>query len=113
HRAPPARVARAVAVVPHHEVLPLRDRHRPLGEVVTALGFYVRLVELLAVDVDVALDLLPGVARKADQALDEDAARAADLRRTRRRVEDDDVAPVRAPEPVAEPAREHAAGEAR
>src|SRR5204863_6026982 len=89
------------------------DRDRALCEVVTPVRLDVGLVEPLAVDVDVAPDLLPRIAGQADQTLDEDAARAADLRRARRRVEDDDVVALRAPQPVAEAAGEDAVGEPR
>src|SRR5581483_501689 len=112
-RAPLARVAGAVPVVAHHEVLPLRDLPRRVAERVAPVRLHVRLVELLAVDVDVPVPLLPGLPGQPDQPLHEHAARAADLRRLRRGVEDDDVAALRAPEAVAEAAGEHAVGEAR
>src|SRR4051812_46262954 len=96
HRPPLARVARLRAVVAHHEVLPLRDVVRLRASRVTAVRLDVRLVELLAVDEDVtgAADVpqLDPVAREADQPLDEGSAGAAALPRSRRRLEDHDLA---------------------
>src|SRR5262245_51544868 len=67
-------------VVAHHEVLALGNA--PCPDVVRVLPLPLRveiaLVEPLAVQVDDAPSVLPDrVARKADQTLDEDAARAA------------------------------------
>src|SRR5581483_12019185 len=108
HRAPGAGVAGARPVVAHHEVLALRNVDRAERPVVAPARLDVRLVQLLPVDVDVAVLLLPGVARKADQALDEGAAGAALDLGERRGLEDDDVAPLRREEVVTEPAREDA-----
>src|SRR5580765_7066770 len=55
HRAPAARVARRDAVVAHHEVVVLRDLPRRVRLEVAAVALDVRLVQLLAVDVDEAL----------------------------------------------------------
>src|SRR5689334_2472704 len=55
HGAPAAGVAGLAAVVAHEEVVALRDVPRACGRVVrTAVGLEVRLVQLLAVDVDPA-----------------------------------------------------------
>src|SRR3954452_11414051 len=51
-RAPAPRVARRAAVVAHHEVVARRDLLRPVRVGVAPLWLDVRLVELLAVDVD-------------------------------------------------------------
>src|SRR5207244_4564760 len=113
HRPPLARVARRTAVVAHHEVVALWDAPRRLRARVAAVGLDVRLLQPLAVDVDVAGPLLPAVAGQADQALHERAPGAAFHRRLRRRLEDDDVAAVGALEPVDEAVREHAVREPR
>src|SRR3954447_25950621 len=106
HRPPLARVAGRAAVVAHHEVLPCRDLLRVDRARVATLGPDVLgVVEALAVDVDEAVPLLPGVAGKPDQALDERPTGAAARQRERRRLEDDDVEPLRAAEAKAEAAR--------
>src|SRR6266566_8175530 len=121
YRAPAARVAGLPAVVAHEEVHALR--HAPaavpvLHVVLPSPGLHVRLVELLPVDPDEALRVLvDAIARQADQALDEGPARAAGALREidavlLRRIEDDDLAPVRVAEVVDQPVREHAVGEA-
>src|SRR5205085_11277692 len=108
-------VAGGGAVVPHEEVVAFRDEPAP-ALVVAPGGLDVGLVQRLAVDEDVAVPLDDGVAGKPDQALDERPARAATLRRgqarLRRRVEDDDLAPVRRAEVVDEAVREHPVREA-
>src|SRR5919206_2219083 len=113
HRAPDAGVAGGRAVVAHHEVAVLADLDRPLRLVVSPVGLDVRLVQALAVDVDVAVPLRPDVAGQADDPLDEDAAAAAVLLRRARRVEDDDLAALRVAEVIDEPVGEDAVGEAR
>src|SRR6478672_234133 len=78
HRPPLARVARLRAVVAHHEVLALRDRSLGIrGTGVAPVVLYIRLNQLLAVDVDEPVLFLPGLARQGDQPLDERAAGAA------------------------------------
>src|SRR5712691_7728390 len=104
-RAPAARVARRRPVVAHHEVVILRDHLRGDRAVVASTRLDVRLVQPFAVDVHVPLALLPRVAWEPDHALHERAAGATAERRELRRLEDDDVAASRAPEPVAEAAR--------
>src|SRR4029077_576740 len=102
--APAARIARLPTVVAHEEVRALVNLPRARRRVVQApVGLDVRLVQLLAVDVDEpALLLSDGLARQADQALDEGAARAAHVLGGARGVEDDDLAPVRVAEVVDE-----------
>src|SRR6266516_772814 len=111
--APAAGVARLVAVVAEHHELVLRDG--PLGDrhVVPSIGLHVRLIQLLPVDIDVAVLLAPAVARDRDQALDERAAGTAFELRSQRGLEDDDLAPARVAEAEDEPVREHPVGEAR
>src|SRR6187397_2520282 len=98
-RSPPARVAGLAAVVAHEEVVALG--HAPgllavLDVLVAALGRDVGLVELLAVDPDEALRVLAhGLAGEADQPLHERSSFAAVPLGRLRRVEDDDLAPVR------------------
>src|SRR3954452_9420208 len=71
NRAPLARVARLRAVVAHHEVLARRNRPlRVRGARVAAGALDVRLDQLLAVDVDEPVLLLPGLPGQGDQALD-------------------------------------------
>src|SRR5580765_5251371 len=75
--APAARVAGRGAVVAEHQVLVGRDgllRNR-LG--VAPIRLDVRLVQLLAVQVDEAVLLAPAVSRECDQALDERLAAGA------------------------------------
>src|SRR2546423_435532 len=74
---PDAGVARGRPVVAHEEIAALRNRDRRLRVVVAPLRTHVWLVQLLPVDVDVAVPLLPPIAGKADKALDEGAAAAA------------------------------------
>src|SRR6266545_7258952 len=116
---PAARIARGGAVVAEHDVLVLRNGL--LGERVRVapLLLDVGLVELLPVDVDVAVLLAPAVAGQADQALDEGVAavcsaagQAGGLGR-RGRLEDDDLASLRVAEVVDEAVRQHAVREAR
>src|ERR671933_2507833 len=113
HGAPDAGVAGGLPVVAHHEVAVLPDLERLLRLVVAPVGLDVRLLQAPPVDVDEAAALRPHVAGQADDPLDEDAARAAELLRPLRRVEDDDLAPVRVAEVVDQPVGEHAVGEAR
>src|SRR4051794_31126851 len=89
-QAPRPGVAGRLSVVAHHQEVALRDPRvlvprRQVGEadraVVAAIGPYVRLVQLLPVDVDEALALLPDLAGQADQALDERPLRTALLLR--------------------------------
>src|SRR4249920_1634498 len=70
---PPARVARLGTVVAHEEVVALGNVP-DAGLVVATARLDVRLVELLAVDVDEPVRLANGLPREADQALDERAA---------------------------------------
>src|SRR5436190_2190269 len=80
---------------------------------VAAARLDVALAQSLAVDRDEAVRLLDGLARQADQPLDEGPARVAGgLGRRLRRVEDDDLAPAGAAEVVDEAVREYAVGEA-
>jgi hypothetical protein len=73
------------------------------------VGLDVRLVQLRAVDEDVAARPLgDGIAGEADQALHERPARAAHLLRGLGRVEDDDLAAVRVAEVVDEAVGEYA-----
>ena len=60
----------------------------------------VGLDEALAVDIDEAVPLLPRLAGKGDEPLDERAAGPAALLRGRRSLEDDDVATRRGAEAV-------------
>ena len=117
HGAPLPGVARLRAVVAHHEVLALRTWYVRGGRVSRRRVRDVRLVELAAVDVDVGQAALRAeldpLARETDDPLDERAAGAAALARRGRRLEDDDVAPLRILEVVDEPVREHAVREAR
>src|SRR5581483_1893321 len=105
NRAPDAGVARVQPVVAHEEVLTLRHARPGVRLVVAQLRIDVRLLEELAVDVDVAVPLRDDVAGQPDQPLDE---RAADAARVLRRFEDHDLAAVRAAEAVGEPVRDHA-----
>src|SRR6266436_5494135 len=111
---PDPRVARLGPVVAHEEVVALRDL-RPTARrlVVAAVRGDVRLLELDPVDVDDAVALADCLAGQADQALHERAAGAAANLRLRRRVEDDDLAPLRIAEVVDEAVREHAVAESR
>src|SRR4249919_3730697 len=117
HRPPFARVARLGSVVTHHEVLPRGNIERLGTAGVAAVLADVRLIELLAVDVDVAKATLRAqlqhVARQADQPLDERAACAAADTCGRWRLEDDDLAALRVAEAIDEPVREHPVREAR
>src|SRR5262245_22974368 len=105
NRAPAAGVARRGAVVAEHQVLALRDRVALNRLGVAPVGLDVGLVQLLAVDVDEAVLLAPGLAGQPDDPLDEGlaptllAAVACGLR-GRRRLEDDDLAPLRVAEVV-------------
>src|SRR4051812_38044434 len=76
---------------------------------------FLQLVEGLAagrLDEDVALVvLLDGLARQPDEALDEGSSGSALHERLRRRLEDDDLAPLRAGDVEADPAGEHAVAE--
>src|ERR671934_2786158 len=86
---------------------------RPRRLVVPAIRLDVGLVELAPVDIDVPVALAHRVAREADQALDEDAAGAAAKPCLRWRLEDDDLASLRASEVIDEAVREDAVAEAR
>src|SRR2546423_1640532 len=110
---PDARVARRGAVVAHEEVAVLRDRLRRLRVVVAPLGLDVRLVQLLPVDVDEAVSLLPAVAREADQALDEPPAAAAGPLRRGRCLEDDDLPSLRVADAGEEAGPQQTVGAAR
>src|SRR5205823_2866435 len=94
HRPPRARVARADAVVAHHEVL-LRPELRPRArDGVAVQDRQVRLVQLVPVDVEEARLLRDDVAGNADHALQIGAALGALLlRRSRRREHGDLTAP--------------------
>src|SRR4029453_16407717 len=107
HGSPLTAVAGLGPIVAHHEVGALR--HRPPAvrlRIALALG-HVWLVEEPAVYADPPVALADGVPGKADDPLDEGAARAALFQRERWGVEDDDVAPMRVSEVVDEPVREH------
>src|SRR6266508_1465507 len=114
NRAPAARVARRGAVVAEHQILALRDRLARNRLRVSPIGLDVRLVQLLAVDVDEAVLLAPGLAWQPDEALDEGLATtpvlftavAGHLRGVRR-LEDHDLASLRIAEVVDEAVREH------
>ena len=98
--APVAAVLRVVAVVAHHEVLVRRHRDRSVSLAHVERGHFVelrvgrrrlqemhvRLVERLAVDVDLLLAHFDRLARQPDDALDEVALRLLGI------LEDDDVA---------------------
>src|SRR5436305_9106064 len=100
--APDTRVARRPPVVAHHQVVVLWDARvrvargnvrQPHRAVVAAARLDVPLVELLAVDVDEPVALLPHFAWQADAALDERPFRPALLLRQALVVEEADVAP--------------------
>ncbi len=114
HRAPRARVARALAVVAEHDVAARRHLLR-LDDVVAApRRLDVGLDQSLAVDVDDAVLHPPRLPGQGDEALDEHTAPAAGALQldARRRLEHDDVAALRLLDAVDEPVREHAVGEA-
>src|SRR3954447_18901943 len=90
--APDARVARRAAVVAEEQVFPRRDPATGIRLRVAVRPRDVRLAERSTVDQDRAGTLRPALVGPPDHALDEEAARPADLRRTPRRLEDDDVA---------------------
>src|SRR5580765_2833778 len=117
NRAPAARVAGLAAVVAHEEVLAGRDvpgLPRVLGVLLAPVGRDVGLAQLVVVDVDEAVRvLMDQVAGQPDQALDERAALAAVLFRRLGRVEDHDLAAVRAAEAIDEPVREYSVGVTR
>src|SRR5487761_1618872 len=117
-RPPLPRIARLGAIVSHEEVV--AQGHLPTlsimrGVCQAPLSLDVRFFELVeglaAVRLDpdkalvVLLDRLPG---QPDQPLDEGAAGAAFHEREPRRVEDDDLAAMRAGDIEADPAGEHA-----
>ena len=98
------------SVVAEEEVMARRDLWPRGGLVVAKRRVDVRLVQLLAVDVDLAGALGHTVARQADQSLHERRAAVAGaaLRRLRGRLEDDDLTALRIAEPECEPIGDHA-----
>src|SRR5581483_2690275 len=104
-----ARVAGVDAVVAEEEVAAGRHAPRP-GLVVAEARVDVRIVQSLAVDEDDAAPLRDDVAGKTDEALHEGRAAVVRpaLRRRGRRLEDDDLSALRAPEVVREPVDEYA-----
>src|SRR2546423_15559773 len=117
--APAAGVAGRAAVVSHHQVVVLRDAlvrvpRRDFGQghalVATTVRLDVRLDQLPAVDVDVAVALLPDLARQTDETLDERPLRSALLLCELRCVEDDDLTALRIAEVVDETVCQHPAG---
>src|SRR4029450_10337495 len=77
NRAPAARVARRGAVVTEHQILAFRDLLARNRLRIPPIGLDVRLVQLLAVDVDEAVLLAPGLAGQPDDALHEGLAASA------------------------------------
>src|SRR4029453_3202659 len=113
NRPPDPRIAGLRSVVAHHEVVPFRDPLRVVRVEVAAALRDVRLDQLLPVDVDLAVPLLPQLPRQADDPLYERPGRRALLGGARRGVEDHDVAALGIAEVVDEAVREHPVREAR
>ena len=82
--------------------------------VVAPCILHVRLVESVAVDVDVAVPLYPAITGNTDDPLDvHTAAARAEQLRSARRIEDDDLLSFRIAEVVDEPVRENAVRRSR
>src|SRR5688500_99790 len=109
HGSPLAAVAGLSTVVAHHEVLV--GPERPLRTVEAGRApVHVGLLERRPVHAQEAAPLRDGVAREADEPLDERAAGAAALDGLLRRLEDDDVAALGVAEAVDEAVGEDAVG---
>src|SRR5439155_8623903 len=94
HGPPAPGIARGLAIVAHHEVTVRRDLPRWIRLKIAPVFLDVGLVQLLAVDVDVAVELAPHVSGQADDSFDENPADAARFLGAFRRRDDDEITPA-------------------